>query len=233
MKTNTINRVAINVLRIALVAGLGNIYGCRHQAMPLAQPLPVVTPQYDLSGNGFNQPTTPPQVEIKDDQFEKNISFKGIVEKTNSNSASLTSELFLRSWLNKDTWLIRHQVYWADSYYGSGWRFWFIARDENATNLELMDISKDVGHCSSYGGCSHYETIGIMVSDATLRAKRTTGLQIKVKARDGSEQVLSLSPAQIDAQLTAIASKLPKNVKPLEKTDQSAKQRPKKRRHSH
>ena len=64
-------------------------------------------------------------VQVKDDQFEKSITFQGIAEEqTLSSSNSIPDIWFIRSWLNKDTGDVRHQIYWANTYRGTGWRFW-------------------------------------------------------------------------------------------------------------
>jgi hypothetical protein len=51
-----------------------------------------------------------------------------------------------------------------------------------------------------------------MVPDVLLRAKKGTGLQVKVKSKSGAEQILYLSSEQITAQLEGIAETAPKST---------------------
>jgi translation initiation factor IF-1 len=50
----------------------------------------------------------------------------------------------------------------------------------------------------------HYETIGVAIDDAMLRARAAGGMRFKISAQRGDEVILTLSPTQIGLQLAAI-----------------------------
>ena len=52
--------------------------------------------------------------------------------------------------------------------------------------------------------CTHFETIGMAIDEATLRARAEQGLRVKLSARRGSTVILLLSPIQIGLQLAAV-----------------------------
>lgn len=158
------------------------------------------------------QATTKPLrdwVEVKDDQFEKLITFNGLEARHGEDSYGIAINVFMiRSWLGKATMKSTHQIYLTDYYDGSGWKFWSRASDENATTLEVRDISRDVGSCSRYGGCSHFETIGISVDDATLRTKQASGYKIKISSKSGNSKIIFVTPEQISAQIREIDARV-------------------------
>jgi PDZ domain len=77
------------------------------------------------------------------------------------------------------------------------------AVDDQAAPLRIHRI----GHTTCGFGdanCLRRETVGIAVADATLRAHALSGYRIKIAPRDGDERVLTLTPALIQEQLSAI-----------------------------
>jgi hypothetical protein len=148
------------------------------------------------------------RVTVDSSQFEPHIRVTGIdvlYEGREENSFSI------RSWIDKATRRVTHQLYVVNYYGGSGWEFWQSARGQDARPLEFTRISQDVVSCSKYG-CSHSEHFGIGLSDALLRQHRTGGFAMKIYSKAGSTAVLQLTPDQIDVQLRAIAALQPANA---------------------
>ncbi|WP_148207282.1 hypothetical protein [Paramagnetospirillum magneticum] len=144
-------------------------------------------------------------VDIKDDQFEKSVLFIGPEETLGAGVLSEFNTYFIRSWVDKGTLVATHQVYVND--YGSGWKFWNSAKDENSNIMEFVSISSHVGSCRY--GCSYFESFGASIDDKTLRSKRETGYRIKFSAKNGAEKVVHITPRQVIAQLEAIDARFP------------------------
>ncbi|MGH7481796.1 MAG: hypothetical protein ACRELV_06535, partial [Longimicrobiales bacterium] len=91
------------------------------------------------------------------------------------------------------------------------WRFWARANSQEAEPLEFVEIASDVVTCSGYGGCSYHESFGASIPHRALLAS-SEGYRVKFYARDGSELVINVTPAQIAAQLAAIENVVAGNL---------------------
>jgi len=141
-----------------------------------------------------------PAVQVTTDQFSKEVAFVGPIGAVNPFGG--TSRLWrIRSWLNKETKAVSHQLYVDIGYIGS-WRWYGMAADDQANSLEVIRIGSNVGSCR--GGCSLSETVGIALDDALLRSRASTGFQIKLSAQSGASFIIDVSAGQIAAQLNAI-----------------------------
>lgn len=141
-----------------------------------------------------------PAVQVTTDQFSKEVAFVGPIGAVNPFGG--TSRIWrLRSWLNKETKVVSHQLYVDIGHVGS-WRWYSIAADDQANTLEVLRIHSNVGSCR--GGCSLSETVGITLADDLLRSRSSTGFQIKLSAQSGASFIIDVSAEQIGAQLNAI-----------------------------
>lgn len=158
------------------------------------------------------------KVKISGSEFDKYITFKGIEEhhepdiyaldvakiEENTTFVVAANTFFIRSWLNKNTGGVEHQIYLTD-YHTIDWNNWYSASDEKANELKLQDISHDVD-CTP---CKYTEIIGIDIPNNLMNENRNTGFRIKIRAKNGAEKIISVTPEQISTQLDAIASKIP------------------------
>lgn len=145
-------------------------------------------------------------VSVKDDQFEKSITLVGFPEQHEARYLGVdgTNRFFLRSWINKQTGAVQHQIYVSHTFNG-GWIYWNSARDQDADALEFVSISRDVVDCS--GGCTETEIFGLTVLDAKLKKFAATGYSVKVSSRTGREKILNITSEQIQKQLAAVETK--------------------------
>lgn len=143
---------------------------------------------------------SPPTVQIAGDKFSKEITFVGPAADVNPFGGT-TRTWRIRSWLNRDTKTVAHQLYVEINYIG-GWRWYSIAANDNAETMPVVKIASQVGSC--LGGCIMYETVGIELPTALLRARATTGFQVKLTAQSGDTLVLDVKPNMIGPQLQAI-----------------------------
>lgn len=137
---------------------------------------------------------------VENDQFSKNITIVGGQQYVNPLGGTFRSWL-IRTWIDKKTQKVTHQLYVEISYIGE-WKYFQMASDDKATSLHVDRISTHVGNCS--GGCSLDEAIGISLSDAELRARLGQGYPIKISAKSGDALIIVVSPEQIRLQLEAI-----------------------------
>jgi len=141
-----------------------------------------------------------PEVQVTTDQFSRDVTFLGPPQIINPFGGTIRSYR-LRSWVNKETKAVEHQLYVEISYIGS-WRWYVAAADDTAQELTVRQIASNVSSCSF--GCSLSETVGIALSDETLRRRAATGMQIKISSRSGDALIIDLSAVQIGLQLSAI-----------------------------
>jgi hypothetical protein len=81
------------------------------------------------------------------------------------------------------------------------------AADDTATKLKVERIA--AGSCGfGNAGCLHHETIAVALSDEALRAHVLTGYRIKIWPAEGADSILTVSPAMIQQQLSAVDAKL-------------------------
>jgi hypothetical protein len=143
-----------------------------------------------------------PEVTVKDDQFSKEVVIVGWGNYVNNNPwGGIFRDWRLRSFVDKQTHAVTHQIY-VDIHYDDEYQYFNSAADDTARDLAvlLIDRSKECPRIT----CTHYETVGIAIDDATLRARAAQGISVKLSARRGSAFVLTLSPEQIGLQLAAI-----------------------------
>jgi len=129
--------------------------------------------------NWSNPDETRSRVEIKNDEFTKQIDYTGpnVIDPYYS-----SDYLMMRAWEKASK--INYQVYVADHYYGD-WRFYNRAFDSDGNKLDFVLISKKVLDC--YSGCTFSEHAGLNVTEAYLRKHTETGLKFKIIGKAGEE----------------------------------------------
>lgn len=143
----------------------------------------------------------PPKVDLRSTVKVSYDEFKKLTKYEGSNFSSGTDVIFLRAWKSgKEPVVI--QIYVMD-YYDDEWRFYHSAWDSDGVKLDVTQISTDVGVCSRYSGCSHYEHLGLNVTQKYLEKHRRTGVRFKLSGKAG-EEVFSIPAAHIDAFLEVV-----------------------------
>ncbi len=145
-------------------------------------------------------PPVPPHVTISDDQFSKAVEIFGWGNYENP-YGGIDRTWRIRSWVDKQTQQVTHQIY-VELNYQREYQYFRQAADDTARSLPVLQIDR-ASDCPRYQ-CTHYETIGIAIDDATLRARADKGFLLKISARRGSELILPISPTQIALQLAAV-----------------------------
>jgi hypothetical protein len=108
----------------------------------------------------------------------------------------------LRSFVDRQTGEIRHQLYVSDSYSGAQ-RGWNAARDGAGHPLRFVEIGRDEITCD--GGCSYAEEFAASLPDNELRAS-PRGLAVTFAARSGAEKTIFVPGEQIAKQLAAVGA---------------------------
>jgi len=143
-----------------------------------------------------------PEVTVEDDRFSKDVVVFGWGNYVNNNPwGGIFRDWRLRSFVDKQTHAVSHQIY-VEIHYDDEYQYFNSAADDTARDLTVLLIDRS-NMCPRIT-CTHYETVGITIDDATLRARAARGLQVKLSARRGSSFVMTLSPEQIGLQLAAI-----------------------------
>jgi hypothetical protein len=111
-----------------------------------------------------------------------------------------TNFFCLRSFVDSQTGETQHQLYVSDSYNGAE-RRWKAARDDAGRPLRFIEIGRNEVTCD--GGCSYLEEFAVSIPESELRAN-PQGLTVVFLAGSGVEKRISVSGAQISAQLAAV-----------------------------
>ncbi len=141
-----------------------------------------------------------PAVTIKDDEFSREVEILGMPDDVIVFSGTFR-KWRLRSWVDKQTHQVTHQLYVFTIIDGE-YQYFRSAADDTARSLPVTVIDRSAD-CPRYD-CAHYETIGVAIDDATLHARADSGIRFKISGRRGEELILPLSPTQIGLQLAAI-----------------------------
>lgn len=142
-------------------------------------------------------------VNVTNDRFSNRVTITGR-EVVVKNQAALSVErqkYFLRTWIDKQTQAVSHQLYYHIDYNGADWRTFYKASLEGGKNLEVTRISTDVT-VDEYD-TRYFETIGATVPHKYL-VNNKDGFPVKWYAQDGTTKVTYLKPKQIKKQLKAL-----------------------------
>jgi hypothetical protein len=142
-----------------------------------------------------------PQVTVQDDEFSKEVEIDGWGLYANPLTTDIYHLWRLRSFVDKRTHQVSHQLY-VEIHYEDEYQYFNSAADDTARSLAVLVI--DRSHSCPRITCMHYETIGVAIDDATLRARAAQGFRVKLSARRGSTLILAVSPMQIGLQLAAV-----------------------------
>lgn len=157
-------------------------------------------------------------VQVEDSAFEPSIRFLGIEDRFDVGVSLAQGEsyrnLFIRSWLNRQTGAVSHQLYWSIIYRDFEWRFYNRVNDEQARSLNFTSIDRTVISCAGgarSGLCSYSEVVGADVDDAVMRAavRENRNYCVRVFARSGVANTLCLSTTMMREQLAAIDQRRP------------------------
>jgi len=144
------------------------------------------------------QPQQPQAIRIEDDQFSPRATIIG----TRVADDQTGGEWFIRSFVDKRTGEVDHQLYVHVSYFGDRRRY-DMATDDHATLLPFTRIERDRGACT-YGSCDYDEDFGLGLRDAVLRERAGTGFQVKAVAHSSDSIIMTIAPGQIQPQLAAV-----------------------------
>jgi len=172
----------------------------------VALSLLACAPQTQYSPTYNYQPQSGPRISssvvVQDTQFDKDITFIGIEDTHGPALMNIAPNTYkIRSWVNKETRAVTHQLY-VTHYYDGNWIFWNSASDQDAKSLQFSSISREVISCR--GGCTYSEVFGAMISDRDLRQRKDSGYSVRFRARAGADKVIFISQRQISAQLIEV-----------------------------
>lgn len=161
-------------------------------------------------------------VGTQDDQYSPSATIVG-TKLFDNPFGGVSKEWFIRSFIDKKTGAVTHQLYVETSYIGD-WKYYQSANDDTAAPLPFIVIDREVGDCT--GGCSLEETFALGLQGSVLRAKAATGYSVKISAHDGTAFILSVPPGQIQPQLAAIDNYLATHHLPSASQSTNAKAAP-------
>lgn len=147
---------------------------------------------YQMQGNSLagSQESASGAISVKDDQFSKYINY----------STGLTKEGNLydsTAWVlvaNKDKKTNKkfYYIQWMNLYSSNGWRFYYRAANDDAVELKLDQVSRDVSSCGKYRGCTYDETYNIYLTDEMVKKAYDKGMSIKIYAKDSSSKIVTI-----------------------------------------
>lgn len=141
------------------------------------------------------------RIEITGDSFDPAITHLGpeISFREEINLFDYTDYAYrMRGIVDKKTGLTLHQLY-IDIRYPADWRWYESAYLIGGESLEVRGISNNVGGCGHYA-CTLEETIGISIPPEALNQD---GLNVKISARSGHEDILRIPGSYMTAYLSS------------------------------
>ena len=148
-------------------------------------------------------PSGPPRVVVESDAFSKDVTISGVQVLDNQLLDLDKAHWYLRSFVDPQSQKVQHQLY-AELTYPGDRNGRYFAADDHAQPYRV-DRIYDAKCERFFKGdiCTREDTIGIDISEATLRANAASGLAIKITASSGYSRILTITPEMIAAQLYA------------------------------
>lgn len=141
-------------------------------------------------------------IQVEDDPFKTSIIYSGI-SKQDSQWKGLRNELthtsFIKSYKDKESGSLKHELYAAVTYHGD-WHLFERAALRGGTDTEFSLIDKTIEYCSDIS-CRRTEEFTIPLEEKFL-IENKDGFDMKVFAQSGKEFILSVTNLQISAQLS-------------------------------
>lgn len=161
-------------------------------------------------GSGASRPNTSPGgVETRVDPASPNVQYVGREQRVTENGQN--TSYFLRSFRNKTSGAVSHQLYVTDRYRAREYRNWSRASGPGNQTLQYVAISRDVEQCGDAAGCPRVEAFGVTLPHAALTRAGAAGYTVRVATRGGRTVSLPIPGAVVQAQLQAIAQPLPRS----------------------
>ncbi|MEX1213313.1 MAG: hypothetical protein WEA36_10750 [Balneolaceae bacterium] len=152
------------------------------------------------AGSGY---VTRDAVQVIEDPYSDSIQYAGVTNTVEGTMGDLVGyNSFLRTWANKETGEVSHQLYIDINYFNSDWIFFSHATFIGGTPAELTQINREVITCT-IGGCGYNEVVGIDFTTEELRSL-TEGTSLKLYSESGYEEIVEIRPDQVNAQLATI-----------------------------
>ena len=82
---------------------------------------------------------------------------------------------------------------------------WSMAQDSQGNSLSFKPAVRKVTSCTTTQ-CTFIEIFSVVIADSTLRASQNAGYSVFIGSHAGRRKQITLSPAQIRAQLAACAA---------------------------
>lgn len=182
--------------------------------MPAKASLCAIVVPLVLCGCATDGGATRDGVRIERDQFSSTIIVDGPAAGVNPFGGT-SGNWFLKSRVDRQTHAVATQLY-VDITYAGGWRWYGTAADRSANELTVDKLGSQVAECFGAGVCSRHEIVGIELDGARLRACVLDGYTIRIGAKSGESFTVTIDPAQIHAQLAALAKlgALPAGARP-------------------
>ena len=146
----------------------------------------------------------PPGYQITDDKFEPRITVVSPAAQAGPGEVFM-----LRSYVDKQTKAVTHQLYAEIDYQAPDWRFYNAAYDDRTHEHEFIAIEQKVGECLAPslltpGGCEHIETFGASLSDADMLDFAKSGVSFKFVSKSGFSEVIDFKEGFFAGQLSVL-----------------------------
>jgi hypothetical protein len=146
--------------------------------------------------------TNAARTEIQDDAFSRTVTFLGPQHIQNPFGGSYMAWR-LRSWMDRSSRAVSHQLYFEIDYDDNGLRRYGSAADNSADPLPVTRIARSSTRCRQ---CRIVEVIGVGLPSAKLASGLSRPYQIKLTSGSGDWVIVPLDPAMIRGQFLAIAA---------------------------
>jgi hypothetical protein len=156
-----------------------------------------------LCGCAAQSGATRDGVQIERDRFSSTVIVVGPAASLEPYGGTFR-QWFLKSRLDTKSRAVATRLY-VDITYVGGWRRYGTAADRTASKLTIEKIASQVDVCFGAGVCSRQEIVGIELDGRKLRSCVLDGYTIRIGAKTADGFAVTVSPAQIHAQLATLA----------------------------
>jgi hypothetical protein len=134
------------------------------------------------------------------DKFAPQIVVKG-PSRYDDPVLGIAKEWYLKSFVDKKTGYVTHQLYVSIAYVGA-WKLFDTASNDQGRALPVRQVDPSVGNSCDVELC---DALGVELSSAFLRARAGTGFEIKLSDDAGDSFILKISSDMVSKQLEVSA----------------------------
>lgn len=164
-----------------------------------------------MNGCASNYPTSPPEqiandTAVSESNYDNTVKYQSreVFTPVKRGIKQDHQRYLLRTWKDKETERLTHQLYVSIWYNTGNWRFYYSANHEDGEVAEFTVVDRDA---DCHRGCTYTETVGISLTTEYLKENTLTGFTVRLNSKGGFKNIVTVSPNYVQGHLMAIGNK--------------------------